>query len=395
MNMTKHKLFRITTVPLSFFSLLKGQLRFMSNHYEVKGISSDGELRVEAEKNESVEIIPIEMTRRISPFKDLRSLWLLYKLFKKEKPLIVHTHTPKAGTVGMLAAKLAGVPHRLHTVAGLPLLEIQGNKRVLLDIVEKATYACATMIYPNSMGLHNIILTNKYTKAEKLKVIGQGSSNGIDTGYFSSEHYSPGEKQRWRANLQIHDDEFVFVFVGRLVKDKGINELIKAFKALEDGIQNRFFKRRVLRLLLVGNYEDELDPLLTETIHQIESNQNITFVGFQKDVRPYFAISDALVFPSYREGFPNVVMQAGSMGLPSIVSDINGCNEIINEGENGIIIPVKNADAIYYAMNRFVYDEKLYNRLRSNARRLIVERYEQQMVWEAILEEYKHLERNV
>lgn len=393
--MNNPKLFRITTVPISLFSLLKGQLRFMSNHYEVKGISSDGELRSEAEKYESVEIIPIEMTRTISPFKDLKSLWSLYKLFRKEKPLIVHTHTPKAGTVGMLAAKLAGVPCRLHTIAGLPLLEVKGNKRRLLDIVEKATYACATMIYPNSTGLYDIILNNKYTKAEKLKVIGQGSSNGIDTDHFNTEHYSLEEKRQTRADLQIHEDYFVFVFVGRLVKDKGIDELIEAFIGLENVPQGGRVNSRVPRLLLVGDYEEELDPLLPETIREITNNQNITFVGFQKDVRPYFAIADALVFPSYREGFPNVVMQAGSMGLPSIVSDINGCNEIISDGENGIIIPVKNADAIYHAMKRFINDGALFNKLKSNARRMIVERYEQQMVWEAILAEYKRLEKDV
>jgi len=381
----KQKLLRITTVPLSLFSLLKGQLRFMSDHYEVKGISSDGDLRIEAEKNEKVPIIPIEMTRTISPIKDLKSVWLLYKLFKKEKPLIVHTHTPKAGTVGMLAAKLAGVPHRLHTIAGLPLLEVSGKKRRLLDLVEKATYACATHIYPNSKGLYDIILANKFTEARKLKVIGQGSSNGIDTAHFDPGSYSIEEKQKLRLKHQMNEDDFVFIFVGRLVKDKGINELLEAFRKLSQ--QNSKAK-----LLLVGFLETGLDPLSNFSLEVLETNDNITFVGFQRDVRPYFAISDALTFPSYREGFPNVVMQAGAMGLPSIVSDINGCNEIVIDGENGIIIPPKKTDVLYNAMLRFVQDKELLSKLKSNARRMIVERYEQQVVWNAILTEYKQLE---
>lgn len=384
----KQKLIRITTVPISLFSLLKGQLRFMSERYEVKGVTSDGELRVEAEKNEGVSIIPIEMTRTISPIQDMKSVWLLYKLFKKEKPLIVHTHTPKAGTVGMLAAKLAGVPHRLHTIAGLPLLEVQGNKRRLLDVVEKATYACATNIYPNSKGLYDIILENNYTKSEKLKVIGQGSSNGIDTSHFNSEHFSPEEKHKLKNELKIHEGDFVFIFVGRLVKDKGVNELLEAF-------QNLSRQNSKAKLLLVGFLETELDPLSAASLAIIENNKNIVFVGFQKDVRPYFSIANALVFPSYREGFPNVVMQAGAMGLPSIVSNINGCNEIIIENENGIIIPVKNSDAIYNAMDRFIKDETLMNKLKTNARKMIVDRYEQQVVWDAILAEYKRLEGNV
>lgn len=357
----------------------------MSDHYEVKGISSDGDLRIEAEKNEKVPIIPIEMTRTISPIKDLKSVWLLYKLFKKEKPLIVHTHTPKAGTVGMLAAKLAGVPHRLHTIAGLPLLEVSGKKRRLLDLVEKATYACATHIYPNSKGLYDIILANKFTEARKLKVIGQGSSNGIDTAHFDPGSYSIEEKQKLRLKHQMNEDDFVFIFVGRLVKDKGINELLEAFRKLSQ--QNSKAK-----LLLVGFLETGLDPLSNFSLEVLETNDNITFVGFQRDVRPYFAISDALTFPSYREGFPNVVMQAGAMGLPSIVSDINGCNEIVIDGENGIIIPPKKTDVLYNAMLRFVQDKELLSKLKSNARRMIVERYEQQVVWNAILTEYKQLE---
>ena len=383
----KNKLIRITTVPISLFSLLKGQLRFMSQYYEVKGVSSEGELRNMAEAYEGVEILPLEMTRTIAPIKDLKAVWLLYKLFKKEKPLIVHTHTPKAGTVGMLAAKLARVPLRLHTIAGLPLLEATGKKRSLLNLVEKATYACATMIYPNSDGLKKIILEQKFTKKEKLKVIGMGSSNGIDTKHFNAEHFSKEACLILRKTLNIKEHDFVFIFVGRLVGDKGINDLIIAFSKVKQQYN--------AKLLLVGNFEADLDPLKADTLKEINSNANIISVGFQKDVRPYFAISDALVFPSYREGFPNVVMQAGAMGLPCIVSDINGCNEIIVEGENGMIIPVKDEVILYEKMLWFLAHKEDVNKLKLNARKMIVERYEQQYVWHAILAEYKRLEQNV
>ncbi len=384
--MHKPKLIRITTVPQSLRGLLRGQLRYMSEQgYEVIGISSAGEALKDVNKNEGVRVESVKMTRTISPLKDIIAAWKLYRLLKKEKPFIVHTHTPKAGTVGMLAAKLAGVPHRVHTIAGLPLLEAKGNKRRLLDVVEKATYACATRIYPNSKGLYHIIIENDYAKESKLKVIGQGSSNGIDTSHFHPEHYSIEEKQKLRRDHNLQEKNFVFVFVGRIVKDKGINELIEAFMRL-DG------EKRLSKLLLVGDFEQELDPLSPETLLEIENNPNIISVGYQSDVRPYFAMADCLVFPSYREGFPNVVMQAGAMGLPSIVSDINGCNEIIVEGENGIIIPAKNFNAIYNAMNRIIDDGAMVNKLKMNARNMIVDRYEQQVVWEAILAEYKSLE---
>src|SRR6478672_8293944 len=201
------RLTRITTVPLSLDKLLGGQLRFMSQYYAVEAISSDAAYLERVGKREGVAVYNVEMTRKITPFKDLSSVWQLYKHFKKTKPLIVHTHTPKAGIVGMLAAKLAGVPHRLHTVAGLPLLEATGNKRKLLDFVEKMTYSCATKVYPNSFGLLDIINQNNYCAPSKLKVLGNGSSNGIDTSHFSPNHFSAQQNQELRKSLGISPDD--------------------------------------------------------------------------------------------------------------------------------------------------------------------------------------------
>lgn len=392
----RFKLIRITTVPISLKTLLKGQLHFMSQSgFEVIGVSSKGQDLNDVHKSEGVPVVELEMTRTISPIKDLQSLWNFYKLCKKEKPVMVHSHTPKAGIVGMLGAKLAGVPIRLHTVAGLPLMEAAGVKRKILDFVEKLTYAAATKVYPNSKGLYDFILVNNYASAEKLKVIGQGSSNGIDTQYFSSEKISNYQQIQLKKVLDINENDFVFVFVGRLVGDKGINELVKAFKKVESQEVNLLNESVNSKLLLVGPLETELDALLPETLQEIEENPNIISVGFQTDVRPYFAISDALVFPSYREGFPNVVMQAGAMGLPSIVSNINGCNEIIEEGKNGTIIPLKDSQAIYEAMMKMSNDTDFRTQLQQNARAMIVSRYEQKVVWEALLTEYKSLEKNV
>lgn len=378
--MTQSKLIRITTVPVSLKTLLKGQHRFMSeNGFEVVGVSSKGQELEDVKNDENIRVVALEMTRTISPFSDLKSLWNFYKLCKKEKPNIVHSHTPKAGIIGMLGAKLAGVPIRLHTVAGLPLMEEKGIKRKILDFVEKLTYACATKVYPNSKGLYDFILENKFTSTEKLKVIGKGSSNGIDTTYFNPNQISEEQKENLKKSLGIQLADFVFIFVGRIVKDKGINELISAFSKL---------KTQNSKLLLVGNYERELDPLLPETEKIIDTNPNIISVGFQPDVRPYFAVSDCLVFPSYREGFPNVVMQAGAMELPSIVTDINGCNEIIINQKNGIIIPVKNTEELTQAM---LLNSEKYQILKKESRTMITSRYEQKVVWNEILKEYRSL----
>jgi len=380
-------------VPLSLKVLLKGQLRFMaSNGFDVKGVSSEGEELREVHENEGIAVEAITMSRKITPFQDLKSLWEMWNFLRKEKPQIVHTHTPKAGIIGMLAARLAGVPHRLHTVAGLPLMEAIGTKRKILNFVEKLTYSSATRVYPNSKGLYDFILQNNFTQSNKLKIIANGSSNGIDTTFFSPDQVTELERVTLREKLNIQPDNFVFVFVGRIVSDKGINELIKAFSELQAAENN---EPAGIKLLLVGGLENDLDPLNPETLAEINQNKDIISVGFQQDVRSFFAIADALVFPSYREGFPNVVMQAGAMGLPSIVSDINGCNEIIIEGENGLIIPSKNVEKLKEKMLTLAKDKNLYTKLKGNSRRMIENRYEQSVVWNALLEEYEGLLQSV
>ena len=387
--MIKKKLLRITTVPISLKYLIKGQMRFMSeNGFDVTMISADGEEIGDVVKSEKCKHLIFPLTRKITPIKDVIAVLKLYAYLKKEKPQIVHTHTPKAGVVGMLASYFAQVPNRLHTVAGLPLLESTGFKRKVLNFVEKLTYACATKVYPNSFGLKAIIIEAQFCKVSKLKVLANGSSNGIDTSFFNPENFSKGQNKILRKELALAEEDVVFIFVGRLVGDKGINELVAAFDTLTKRFQN-------IKLLLVGAFESDLDPLNNQTLKMIDDNSAILSAGFQQDVRPYFAIADALVFPSYREGFPNVVLQAGAMGLPAIVSDINGCNEIIKEEENGLIISVKDSEAIYKAMKRVLEDSVLKNKLQNNARNMITELYEQKVVWNALLKEYKSLEKNV
>jgi len=380
-----HKLIRITTIPLSLEKLLEGQLTFMDQYFGVTAISAEKERLEKYGRDNKVNTFYVDMTREITPLKDLKAVFNLYQYFKKEKPLIVHTHTPKAGIAGMLAAKLAGVPIRLHTVAGLPLMETTGAKRKILNFVEKLTYALATKMYPNSKGLYDIIVEEKFASPSKLKVLGKGSSNGIDTSYFDPSKYSEEFKFQLKQELKLPDANVVFIFIGRLVSEKGINELIKAFSNLHQSNPD-------CNLLLVGPFEQELDPLKPETLEVIQNHPGIISVGYQQDVRPYLAISSVLTFPSYREGFPNVVMQAGAMNLPSIVTDINGCNEIISEGINGLIIPVKDENALYSSMLNLLKNEDLRVLIAAKARHEIISNYERKEFWKILLKEYRTLE---
>lgn len=379
----KPKLIRITTVPISLKILLQDQLRFMNQFFEVIAVSSKGKELDEVENTEGVRTIELEMSREITPLKDLLSLLKMIRLLYKEKPQIVHTHTPKAGIVGMLAAWITRVPHRLHTVAGLPVMEAEGKKKKILLWVEKITYACATHVYPNSLGLKRYILEQKLTPENKLKVIGYGSSNGIDTTYFDR---TPEVMRKSKEIKEHHrlENNIVFCFVGRVVKDKGIDELLYAFDKLSNEVDH-------VRLMIVGKMEENLDPISSESYAILSNNKHIIQAGFQKDIRPYLASSDIFVLPTYREGFPNVVLQAASMGLPCIVTDINGCNEIVTDRENGLLIPPKNEDALYGAMKSIVQDKKMIAKFGSNSRDDIIRKYERRQFFQFLLDEYNEV----
>lgn len=378
----KKKLIRISTVPMSLGGLLTGQLKFLSDYFEVIGIASNGNNQLEiVSKQEGIKTIPVEMCRQIAPIKDLKSLWHLYKVLKKEKPFIVHSITPKAGLLTMVAAKFAGVPHRLHTFTGLIFPTKKGLIQKILIFTDKLLCYCATNIYPEGQGVKKDLINFKIT-SKPLNIIGNGNVNGINMDYFTPAIFDEHFKSKLKKKLGINKEDFVFIFVGRLVKDKGINELVSVFTQLTKEIT-------AIKLLLIGDFEQTLDPLEKHTITLIKNEQHIITTGWVDDVRPFFAIADVLTFPSYREGFPNVVMQAGAMGLPCIVSDISGCNEIIVEGKNGTIIPAKDTVQLYEKMLLIKNKKIQFNSL--TCRELIASRYEQKMLWKAILTEYQSL----
>jgi len=376
----KYKLIRITTVPISLKILLKNQLRFVNKHFEVIGVSSSGKELEEVQRDEGIRTIELNMSRKITPIKDLVSLVKMIFLLMEEKPNIVHTHTPKAGIIGMMASWITRVPHRLHTVAGLPVMEASGGKKKILLWVEKITYACASKVYPNSMGLQKYILEHNLTNKSKLKIINHGSSNGIDTSYFNRTDKVLSQAKEIKENYNLKNN-FVFCFVGRIVKDKGIDELMYAFNTLFQEVNN-------IKLLIVGDFEENLNPISEQSHSILEKNKNIINVGFQKDIRPYLAASDCFVLPTYREGFPNVVLQASSMELSSIVTNINGCNEIIKHNENGLIVEPKDKDALYSAMKQYLEDKKLLEKLSSNSRKDIITKYDRKQFFKFLLEEY-------
>ena len=378
----KNKLIRVSTVAGSM-NLLAGQLKYYSKDYEVTAVASGSDKLGEVGEREGVRTHEIKMARDVSLWQDIKSLVSMVTFLAKEKPFIVHSITPKAGLISMVAAWLTGVPIRIHTYTGLIFPTASGFKQKVLIAMEKLQCFCATRIIPEGQGVKRDLEVYHITK-KPLKVILNGSIKGLDEKKFDPALFTEEQKKELREKLGLTHDDFVFVFVGRLNRDKGINELVQAFRQLS--------QVRSSKLLLVGPFENDQNPVLTETAREISENPNIFAVGPQKDVRPFYAISDALVFPSYREGFPNVPQEAGAMNLPSIVTDINGSNEIIIEGQNGTIVPPRDTQSLQKAMQRFLDEPSFVASLAQNARKMITSRYNPQAIWDATLGVYKEEE---
>ena len=365
-------------------SLLSGQLKFMNSYYDVVAVTSGGQEYDKMLKEQEVRGYEVPFTRKtFSVISDIRAFFKLIRIFRKEKPFIVHSHTSKDGLLCMMAAWFCRVPNRLYTIAGLA--DLSGVRGFLLDLAEWVTFACATGIYPNSKNMMDIYLKKGMFKSSKAKVLLNGSSNGIDVDFFDESCIPQDTVSSIQKEFGFNIDTFVFVFVGRVTGDKGVNEMIQAFGKLCK-------ERADVKLMIVGTYEKDLDPVSIETAQEIDNNTNIVFAGFQSDVRPYILSADALILPSYREGMPNVVMQAGALNRPCIVTDINGSNEIIIDGVNGNIVPRKNSDALYRQMKFYCENRDKAKEMGGCSRELIVSRYKRQDLWNALLKEYQSLE---
>lgn len=377
----KVKIIRATTVSQSLEDFCKGMLRELSQKFEVIGLSSPGPEMNIVEEREGVRTIVVPMERHISLKRDISSLWQMWSVFRKEKPTMVHSMTPKAGMICMVAAWLARVPVRVHTFTGLVFPTSSGLKRRILMFTDWLTCACATHIIPEGEGVKNDLLNNGITK-KPLRVLGYGNVKGVDMEFFSRR-----AEILEKANKLRDEGLFTFLFVGRVVKNKGMNELCGAFERIHQQHKNT-------RLWLVGAFEDNLDPVNEHTRELIENDGNgISAVGkkFGEELLSYYAAADCFVMPSYREGFPNTVLEAGAMGLPSIVTDINGSREIIKEGENGMIVPPCDEESLYGAMLVMLQSNIGRKKMAENARKMIEDRFEQGFVRKCLYDFYDEI----
>lgn len=368
------KLIYITAVPQSLRGFVLPRIEWLTMEYEVVGICSSGP-EVEELRAGGMRVIEVPIARHISPWQDVKSLWQLWWVLRKEKPDMVHSMTPKAGLLGMTAAWLAGVKVRIHTFTGLIFPWRKGLLRRILWATDALTCAFATIVNPEGEGVRKQLAEGKVTR-KKMHIIANGNINGVDLTRFT-----PGAgREAMRSKLGFEVQHVVFTFVGRLVSDKGVPELVDSFARLHA-------EHPEARLVLIGSEEPELDPLPESTHRQMHEHLAILCPGSQRNIPEWLAATDVYTLPSHREGFCNSLLEAGAMALPSITYDICGCNDSV-DNETGILVPPYDAEALYTAMTQLLCAPALRQQLGQAARKRMEERFDRRYVWSKLKEFY-------
>ena len=370
---------RITAASLALKISVRGQMRYMSSHgFDVTMISSNGPEVPEVIKAEQCPHIAVNITRKITPVEDLRTIYRLYRVFKKHQPHIIHSENLKANLLGMIAGYFAKVPVRIQTMAGLVSPNVSGVKGKLIRMAEMISFRFATNVWPNSNSSLEYMLRTKMIRAGKATVIGAGSSNGVDLVKYNRSAIDATRLEEIKKTIQYKPGERILLFAGRMVKDKGIQELVKAFTRLQKELPS-------LKLVILGPAEDELDPVDVTTKETIRANPSIVHISWTDEVEYYFALAELFVFPSHREGFPNVLMQAGAMQVPVVCSAIVGNIDIVEDKQSGLLHEVKNEESLFenilYALQHQVQMQEmamaLYLKMKNNFNRDIL--YQQYM----------------
>lgn len=378
------KLLHITTVPDSL-GFLKGQIGYMKTRgFEIHAISSAGDYLIEFAQQEQVSVDAVTMHRSITPLQDIYAIVQLWQHLRRIRPQIVHSHTPKGGLLGTISAWLAGVPIRIYHIRGLPLMTAKGYKRLLLWWSEKVSCLLANQVLCVSYSIRDLVVSEDLCPANKVKVLLNGSGNGVDAkGLFNCQRFGENVRHETRRKYGIPIDSLVVGFVGRIVRDKGVGELVLAWKILRLEFTN-------LHLLVVGSFEPQ-DAVSKDIESLLKSDPRIHLTGLEWNTPPLYAAMDILSLPTYREGFPNVPLEAAAMQLPVVATKIPGCIDAVQNGVTGILVPPRNVDALVDGLRTYLKDSELRCRHGQAGRDRVLQEFRQEAIWDALAQEYKQL----
>lgn len=380
MTQRKPRLIHVTTVPETLY-FFRGQIGYLRAHgFEVQAVTSPGVLADESRQREGIEIHAVPMARSMSPLGDLVSLWRLWRLFRRLKPDVVHSHTPKAGLLGTLAARAAGVPVVFLSVFGLVQMTKTGWAHRLLDATTRLSCRLAHRVWCDSFSMRDHIVQERLCPAQKVVVFGQGSVNGVDAqGVFSPHTYSPEQRIALRASYGIPADAIVLGFVGRIVGDKGMHELTEAWSALRG-------QHPELHLLMVGPFEAK-DPLLPEDEDLLRTDARVHLTGWRTDIPLHLAAMDIFVMPSYREGFGVTNIEAAALGLPVVSTRIPGCVDSVQDGVTGTLVAPRDAGALTEALRAYLDHPALCREHGDAGRARVLRDFRPETIWEALRRE--------
>jgi glycosyltransferase involved in cell wall biosynthesis len=352
--------------------------------YDVHVVTSPGDGIAEFEQSEGAPVYRVEMPRRMTPRRDLEGLKEITALLRRLDPHIVHAHTPKGGLLGMMAAVGAGVPARIYQMRGLPLLTASGAQRAILKTAERTSCLLAHRVICNSPSLRDAAIAERIARASKLEVLLSGSGNGVDAlDRFNPERLSDHERRRVRERFSIPDQGVVVGFVGRLVGDKGVCELVDAWNVLRE-------ERRDVHLLVVGPFEPR-DPVPVAVRRALETDERVHLAGFQAETPAFYAAMDLVALPSYREGFPNVPLEAAAMGLPVVTTRVPGCVDAVDDGVTGTLVLPRDSIDLAHALREYVADAELRRRHGAAGRARVLASFDRQRLWEALAGLYRRL----
>lgn len=373
-----YKICYITSVSSTLNAFVKDVAIYIGKNtdVEITFISSDNE-QFKKSLPDNIKFIPVKIDRGFK-LGGIKATYKLYKLFRKNKFDLVQYSTPNASFYASVASFFAGIKIRLYAQWGILYTGSHGLKRKLLKTLEKVTCKLSTNIHPDSFGNLNFSVKEKLYSTSKAEVIGNGSASGVNLDVFDVN-----SKLRWRDEIrkkhEMNNNQFVFGFVGRLVKDKGIIELLKSFKEVSTSNKN-------LVLMIVGGQQEELKKMDDDIVNWAVDRENIIFCGFTSNVNKYYSAMDVFILPSYREGFGSVVIEAQAMKVPVIVSDIPGPNEIVLDKVNGLITTKANVNDLTKAMNYVILNEEETKKMAENGYQSVVAKYDQKKLFTQILD---------
>lgn len=377
-------LVHIVTVPQSL-RFLAGQPRFLADRgFDVHVVSSPGDAWKTFTQKEPVTSHRISIPRRISLLADIVALWNLYWLLRAIKPQVVHSHTPKGGMLGMIAAWLAGVPVRVYNINGLPLMTARGWKRLLLLWAERLSCLCASQVISVSRSIRTVAIQERICPSSKIDVLLSGSSNGIDAhNHFNPSRWNAADRIAIRRRSDIPDDAMVLGFAGRIVRDKGMLELADAWLTLREQFPS-------LHLLLLGPFEPQ-DPVPKEVETLFRNDPRIHLAGTVADMPPYYLAMDVLTLPTYREGLPGVLLEAAAMELPVVATRIPGCVDAVIDGLTGSLVPPCDSQALAAGIAAYLAMPSLRRQHGLAGRQRVLSEFRREAIWQSRYDLYVRL----